>query len=274
MPIFKSTMFFEGRAHGWSETWWQNETETDYNRPMDNLKALAKKRAKLMGDECIITGLRVSREDELGESFLEYVTYKGVLQQPTAAHDLAVLLSVRDGTNKRKKHTFLRGFWDAVEVKNGRYLKNFPDWKDAMADFRNELTGEGKGGIWGWWGVNVKHKRFLATFTVDADDRITFGYDANYFAPALIGKFLELSVKGINGKSSMNRKYIVQVLGETAAITKDAYATVSRRFGGESTYVTKDYVQIKGASDQKITRRAVGSPLLESRGRARAKPHG
>lgn len=273
MPVYKSTMFFTGRSHDWTESWWQNESETDYTRPMDNLQALAAKRAKLLGKQCSIKALRVSREDEIGESYLKYVTMKGNAQEDAAEQDVAVLLTARDGLNKKRKHAFLRGVWDNVESEHGVYKRNYAGWKDAMTEFINTLTADGKGGLWGWYGVNTKDTAKITGYVVGADNRLTFTIvGTGLFTDLPATKKFSVRVSGINGRSGMNGVYVVNPITAFTCVTTQPYRSVPYSFGGVMTMNFPTFIQIKGASDQKITERKVGAPLLESHGHRRKTP--
>jgi hypothetical protein len=272
MPIFKSTMKFSGRKHGWTETWWQSVTDTDYQQAMDNLFNLAAKRAELLGEQCVIDGLVVSREDELGEGFLRYVNLPGVVQHPAAEQDVAVLFTARDQLNKKRKHTYLRGVWDEVETKNGLYLRDTAIWKDSMTAFKKTITGTNKGGIWGWWGITAKVKKNLTGYIVGADNRITFTAEAGAFQVGDVGTYRALRMAGINGKSGMNGVYVCKILTETTCVSKFPYRTVPYVLGGTVQDQTKGFIQCWGASDQRTTTRHVGAPLLESHGHRKAIP--
>lgn len=271
MPIYKTVLSFEGRKHGWKEGWWQNNTDTDYRSAIDAGKVLASKRAKLLGSQCKIIAVEVSREDETGEGLLEYVTYKGVGQRDAAHQDVGVLLTCRDALNKKRKHSFLRGIWDDVETEHGDYKKNLAVWKDNMKEFKDELTGAGQGGLWGWYGAVTKVKRFVSAITFDANNRMTLTYDEDYFAVGQIGKRIQIRMKGYNGKSGMNGTHIVTVMGERSAVTPEGIRHVPYLFGAETSWVGKDFIQIRSATDSRTTRRAAGSPLLDTAGRAKAK---
>lgn len=274
MPIYKCTMVFLGRKHGWTESWWQSNSETDYQNPMDQLQSLADKRAKLLGQECKIEALRVSLEGTAGDGFLKYVNIPGVAQKSAAEHDVAVLVTVRNQLNTRRKHAFLRGIWDDAEAANGDYIKDLAGWKDNMSTFLKSLTATAQTAQqWGWYGVDVKTKKNVTGYTVDANNRVTFTVADPIFDPLDVNKMKSLRLTGLNGKSSMNGVYVCQVLSTTTCITRFPYKTVPYKFGGTMQDVTKTFIKIYGADDQRITSRKVGSPLLASRGHAKGMPH-
>ncbi len=268
--VFKCTMFFDGRTHGWSESWWLNQASLDYDGAMSNLMSLAKVRSKLLGKECSIKGLRVSMQDVRGDSYLEYVTYKGNYQEPAAEPDAAILFSVRDETRKRFKHTFLRGFWDSVETNNGEYLKNVPAWKALMDDYKAFF--EGQFVQWGWWGVDVPLVAAVVGYTSDLNNRLTFNFGAPIFPAATFGTHQRVRLTGVNGRSNLNGVHVVVPLNAQTAITYLPISSVPYQFGGKATFSTYKFFDANHAGDQRITTRKVGAFFLESVGHASRRP--
>lgn len=268
--LFKATMFLEGKEHGWTESYWTLWPTNDYLDVMANLKTLAKARAALLGKECFIKALRVSQETVKGDSYLLYVNYNGDLQQPAAEPDAAVLFRIRNQDFSRAHNSFLRGFWDVVETNNGEYLSAMPAWAAVMKDFKAYFTGPKA--LWGWYGVDAPVKADLLNYAVDVEQRITFTFKANLFPAPLIGKRTVVRLAGINGKSNLNGQQVVDVLSQTSAITFAPIANVPYQFGGRGTWSGKVFIKSWSAVDERVTTRKVGAPLLESHGRAKARP--
>ena len=69
MPVFKGTMIFSGPQHGWTESWWTNWPNNDYNAVMANLQKVAIRRNEMLSNQTNLIGLRVSIEGLKNDGF-------------------------------------------------------------------------------------------------------------------------------------------------------------------------------------------------------------
>lgn len=269
--VFKCTMIMEGREHGWTESYWISSTELNYAAVMREFNKLADKRSKLLGNPCYIKGLRVSRQDETGEGLLtqDDLPAPDPEAKSAAQDNVALLIRVGDIVNKKRKHIFLRGIWDDVEGGNGEYIRNFEGWQPKVKAFVAHLTDLKR--KWGWWGVTDKTTVPLAGYTVGADQRLTFTAIAPVFPVPTFGKRSQIRLSGVNGRSKVNGLQVVDIIDATHAVTYLPVANVPYVFGGRVTFNFYGFIQAFGAQDMRITTRKSGAPLLESRGRLKAK---
>jgi hypothetical protein len=270
MPdIFKSTMFFEGPAHGWTETYWQSQGTNDYDAAMASLQSLAQVRRTLLGEETRIKAVRVSLEAIKGDGWLVYKNFNGIKQEPAAEPDAAILFTLKDITLGRTKNVFLRGFWDSVESNAGDYKKNLAAWKTNMDIFKAFFA---PGTVWGWWGKAVTTKVVVTGYTVTATQQLLFTTAGDLFPAPTFGTRQQVRLAGINGRSNLNGLQVVDVIDATHFKTYLPISNVPYQFGGTAAYQTKEFIKATRADDKRITTRKVGSPLLESVGHVKVRP--
>jgi hypothetical protein len=121
MPArWKYTLIFEGRGHGWSETFYVENDTDDFPTVYAALANIAPKRAPLLGAECRIKGDRLA----------EVISTTGVVQKRvsqvrrlnlagTQAHsadqtNTSLLATWITGDQKSKRLAFMGGVWDDV----------------------------------------------------------------------------------------------------------------------------------------------------------------
>ena len=275
--IQKVTLFFEGRQHGWTESYWFASASGLHTGTFDPTRALCKARAQLLGSECKIKAFRISTEGTGPDALLKYEEFitaplkggsVGAPVFPSAAEE-DVALQVRFENSERNAHklTFLRGIWDAVETRHGKYTP-FDEWNKRFALYRALLVDE----PWGWWGVQSKVKKPLVSAVQGADDIVTFTTLGDLFAAGEIGTRGSLRISGVNeGHSVLNSVHLVQATATNGAKTLKRLAIGHNVVGGMVSRVTKGFIKFASCDDQKIVERKAGAPLLESRGRQRAR---
>jgi hypothetical protein len=267
MATHKVTWFFEGRERGWTESLFY-VTGLGHQQTLEHAKILAIRRVDLLGVECKIKATRVSTEGSGPDALLDYEEFKPGSQEPAAHPDIGVLIRCNNVDDHRWKHIFLRGVWDRIEDNNGDYKRKFKPWVPLMSAYLAEL----KNGNWCWMGVENTPKVKVTGYTVGADDRITYNFAGDVFPDALVGKNSHVRISGVNGKSRANGLFPVEVITKSSATTVKPHAVGAYRFGGFGVYSTLTPIGIAKAVDQKCCERKAGAPLLESPGRAKAKP--
>lgn len=279
MPtVFKSTMIFEGRAHGWSETWWQERTSNSYFAAMVQLESLAIARAALLADPCRIIGLRVSIEGIAYDAYSVGANLTGPTQSSADEPDAAILLRGRDLAAKRFKNCYLRGHPDVVDERFGVYVPAAaPGFPAAMAAYRDTLAGVAS--VWGWWGtVNTGRAWRLITgiAQVPNTDLITITTFGNLVPPELVGRTTVVRGSGINkpGKSILNSQMVVTVVGVNQFTTTTPYGILPWLGNGRLNWNDHEFIKLGSVSDLRIVTRRVGAPLLSSRGHARRRAKG
>jgi hypothetical protein len=273
MGVFKSTIFFDIRAHGWTETYWQSLADNNFGQAMSNLTDLARARALVLGQEASIKAIRISLEGTNNDGWLQYLPLKGVLQQTCADQDLGVLCTMKDITLQRTKNVWIKGFWDAVEDNAGTYIRNLAGWQKAFAPFL-AFFGAPKNITWGWWGTDytTKASANLVGYVASASSIVTFTFAADIFPLGLVGTTQQIRLSGVNGKSKLNGTQTVVIDSTRTCHTYQPLAVVPYSFGGKGSWASKTFVLSSFIFDQKISERKTGAPLLEEHGRAKRKP--
>lgn len=284
MALFKVTYIFEGPAKGWTESYVLNGVGTDHTKQVPAVVTLAKARVKLLAEPCFIKGYRISLEGTGPDALLSYDKYAPQkVALPTgdvvgldkaADPDQAVLIRCSNATQSKHRFIYLRGVPDFQEQNYGEYQKDGKVWRKLMDSFFGILTG----GPWGWMGVDdVNSVKKVPVLNVEqnANGTASFTFQANLFPITLpANAIVKIRVSGINKGSPSNGVHIVYAKQRDLAVTVNALATGKYLFGGRASYTPLTFIPIEHAEDQKVVTREAGAPLLQSRGRAKARPRG
>lgn len=277
----KVTFFFEGRGRGWTESLHYASPDDDYMRTTADANKLAVLRANLLGKECWIKAIRVSKEGTGPDAELTYVRYepKGlkvgvngneILKRGAAQPDVGLLLRCENAAHTQHKFLYLRGIWDEVENNHGEYTPT-ADWLAVLVPYFDEV----KGGNWGWWGVAVKAKQPLDDVARQANDQAVITTTVDLVPPEMVGKVTAVRISGVNaGRSNLNTTHVVRVMDRKTFKTTRVLAVANTVVDGSVAWWGKGYIDIANIKSQKIVTRECGAPLLESPGRQKARPRG
>jgi hypothetical protein len=279
VTIHKCTLFFEATTWGWSESYWYNSGTGTHVSTMGELKKLATARAQLLGNGAFVKARRVSTEGVGPDAYLVYDNItptfktdadgKGVVEE-LDHEDAAVLVRCNNADFRVHKHIFLRGIWDSIDINHGKYAPN-ASWNARMLRFLNALSA----GQWGWWGVtNRLPKVPMTTYAPIASGQVRITFQEAVFPANTIDKKVKVRISGVNGKSVLNGEQLVVPESMTSCVTLKPLGVTPYRFGGYGSYAEYGFIGISSAEDQKIVERKAGAPLLQSRGRQRARARG
>lgn len=273
MPFFKVTFFFRANQRGWTESWWREDANTDLKHIVQVGSTIAELRAQFLGNGAEIFAIRASNEDVKNDSFLLYEVFKPPENTIDLADlDIAILSRAHNPDHTRWKNTFLRGFWDSIEVQGGKFIgkgnaaftKAFDAWATALADR-----------FWAWKGRTKGAEADITGYTVENTGQVTVTVAANLFAGVAVGSFITVRIRGVNGgKSKLNGSQIVQVVSATQARTQKPLAVFPWVFGGIVQRGSTGFVDIVGVQAQRIVPRKSGAPLLDTPGRLKARARG
>lgn len=271
MAFKKATLVFAGRQCGWTESYYQNTNES-HETVIHKAFDLARDRIKLLGKECSIKAIRVATEGAPNDGVLRYANdLNGMSQEPADEQDVALMVRCENAEHTKWKLIYLRGIWDRVATNHGQYVgRAIEAWKGHITDFFGRLVND----AWGWVGSTPANLGLVKTLTISQEDCLQYTLHANAFTvdEVTARKKLKIRVSGVNGKSTANGSHVVRVIAQDKVETITPLAVAKYRFGGVVKGYTYDFIDIAQAFDQKIVTRECGAPLLESRGRARAKP--
>lgn len=279
--VHKVTWFFKGRTFGWTESLWFLSQSGNLVDTFAAAQIVAAVRADLLGIEASIFAIRCSQQNAGPDAILRYVNFtptfkgatNGVPAQPVescAMEDTALLVRCENGQDTKWKQIFMRGIWDNVETTLGVYQPLYGDWQRRITAYFNKVQNRN----WGWVGVSAKTAKIdLAGYVINSDNTVTFTVKAPIIPNTIPnGSHVIVRLAGINGKSTLNGQQVVVVNSATTFTLVRPIAAVPYRTGGTATLNTYDFIGIATMIDQKIVERKVGAPLLQSRGRQRAKP--
>lgn len=269
----KVTFIFEGGPKGWTESFVKGNSDA-HEVVMESAKDLATARALLLGANCRIKAIRVGTEGADNDAMLEYLTeakYRGNPQKPAAQPDVALMIRCENAAHTRRKMIFLRGIWDEVENDHGQYVgRANADWKFKIDSYLNWLKANG----WGWM-RSVKAQLGLVKSVARGDeDTAIVTLRAPTFNQGQVdnSEVIHVRISKVNGKSTLNGAHVAVVTALDKFETISPVAFGRYRSGGYVSTYTYEQTDIHTAVDTKIVTRECGAPLLESRGRAKARP--
>lgn len=271
--IVKATLFFETAAYGWTESFFWSILSNDLTPQMASLQVIAQKRAALLGSNSFIKAERVSFETDQdgnpvkGDSFLQYIRYNGSIVPTSDDQDTAVLVTMRNLVAARRRNMYLRGIWDDVNGAGGFYLPTIAGWQSAFNSWVAAMLGRAAG----WMAVDQINRVGISGYTVDPDT----GYvqvTLSAAAPQIVaGGLQEVRIRGVNTKSPINGMQLIRGIDSTHFWLEKPLALIAYQFGGEVIFYSSHFEQAVTIDGQKIVTRRAGAPLLQSRGRSRAR---
>lgn len=283
MPLLKITNFFEGRSHGWTESYFAGFATNDLGSAYVNIALpIANDRAQLLGDPCYIKAIRVSveRNDDgttvLRDSYLQYVKIlpafgsAEVTRKLAADSDVALQVIWQNATNQLRKFIFLRGIWDDVETAGGEYVP-VGSWNGRLNNWRATLFAKSVG----WDSKPQFAKTIITNYATDAGNHITLTLAGAIFGNPPVGlpyPYTQVRISKLNNKSVLNGLLTVLPLSPNTCITVAPIAAGPFISPGTLTTYSHLFIPAANIRAQKIVTRKAGAPLLESRGRVRAKP--
>lgn len=279
MATWKYTLIFEGRSHGWSETYYFNTDSDDRATALTRVGPLPGKRAPLLGAECRVKGQRlVMWRNTAGIHTVRRGRATRLNLPGTQAHSAdqtnTSLLAVWTTADEQyTRNVFMGGAWDdlfpAPEVLNTAV--------GAWQSFWNQWVAACQTANVGWLNQQEEQRAKINSFAFDAESGlVTFTLAAPGLTWNPDDDAVRAQVTYPNIKSALEGTYLVQPIDATHAITikpRPALQTtlkgtmilrepVLRTIGipaGQQTPGT--IVPIIGVSRKR------GRPLLASRGR-------
>jgi len=274
VSICKATLFFQVNSFGWTESFFWSVPGNDLNPQMASLQVIAQKRAVLLGSQAFIKAERVSFEVNdaaqpvTGDSFLQYVRYNWASVPAADDPDTAVLVTMRNLVAERRRNMFLRGIYDDVNGQGGFYLPTVAGWQTAFNNWAAAMLARQAG----WMARHKVNIVPITGYTVDPDTgfvQVTLGAAA----PQLVAnETQQVRIRGVNVKSPLNGTQLIRAIDSTHFWLEKPLALIAYQFGGEVIFYSQAIEVATTIDAQKIVTRRAGAPLLQSRGRRRAKP--
>lgn len=279
-PIHCLAWFASDDGYGFSESHWILGPDDvgdllPFTLAFDDL--MSNKRRPMLAKDRVLEGIRISYTTSTGaiaSSPLWYSPPKSPAnQREGCSPGVAAKLRMGEATHTHFGDTYLRGFWDAVEV-DERLDFTTPAgvaWKALLDDYINTLVARGYG-FMGIDEVNTLRGR-ITGYTNDLQGFITFTVTPDFGAPLpAVGKVIPFRAARLNGsKSTLNRSCMVKVVGPTTVQT--TVPTAAGAFVSAGTFVipAKVFFPYTGSQYVKLAVRKPGRPFGRSPGRLKAK---
>lgn len=282
--LVKCSIFFQQDGKGWSESFLYKGLSEDLGVHADWLRDVITFRRKLMGENTKIHAYRVSFETDaagnpvVGDSLLRYVDRVGMSGQTSEDANTALLITQRNSTRKQRRNVFMRGIWDSIVENGGVYNVTLPAWvavyEPWISAMRQGRTGVKEGGAgWVHRSASTADRAVTGyTFTDDTRCVLTFA-PALVFAGQVKSGRQHVRVTGVNVASPLNGDLLVDVdIDGVHMTTVKPIAAKPFVSPGKVRFYEQGFTEALDYDGQKIVERRVGAPLLEQRGRSKAKP--
>lgn len=271
MGAIKVTFFFSANQRGWTESYYQQTDNIDLQIAWTQANDIAIQRAALLGKQAKIFAWRCSNEAEKNDAFLDYKDRVGV-SQDCADLDISIQARFENVNNTRYKFTFLRGFWDTIEVEGGRFTgKGSAAFTTAFSDWLAALRARS----YSW-----KTRRAtgpssdIQTYAQNTNGTVKITLKDVISPPAALNSKNLARISGVNKGSALNGQQLVQITGASEVTTVDRIAVFPYVSGGVVKLSDTGYSLIDFATPQKVVPRKSGAPLLATRGRRPARARG
>lgn len=278
--IAKCGIVFESNeGYGWTEIHFRDTLSETPNlqTELDLLDAkILPKRQPLLGQNCKITGTRVSfKRDGVVASQNRHTKaiLSGFPGEDAASQNDSLALPFFDSTGTRHKITHLRGFWDSVEA--GEVYR--PDlgvangWEVKLNAYKSALVGNG----YGWLSKSalLSVKGSVINYTTQLDGRILFQLAGVTGPMPAAGTDVMVKFSRLNkSRSVLNKLLPCTVEDAVSFITREPVAAGVFTGKGRFLISVGAFVGYAGMEVPSLGRRAMGAPLLHLAGRAKAKP--
>jgi len=276
MPVYRGTMIFNGRSHGWTESYTLDMASLNYVDAMNQLKDLADDRWPLLGKQTAITGLRISRMDRKNDGFTMNYQRGPTQGCDNDEPDACLVVQCHDQNFQRHKTTFLRGIPDDIDIQFGVFVSAPCNFEELFNNFVVQLRGIA--GQWGWWGrpLTGPVRADLQGYATVAGKVGTITFLTPLFAGQPPNAKVLVTFGGVNtpAKSTLNGQQVCIVDSDTTCHLAIPLAAFPWTHGGHGLFVPSEHVGIRGVTISRIGTRRVGAPLLASRGRQRARGRG
>ena len=273
MPLVKHTFYIQIGRHSFTEAWYRGNGSTNLQAEMPVAKALAEKRARLLGVPCSIYAIRISNIDNPKvQAYTEYVAFNNDGTFGAAASNVALNMEFRNGDGTQEKLVQLRGIKDDFEVFGGQEGTAFD------ADYNQRLQEYGGAIVslqYGWRASTSISKSALAYSTL-LSGQVKFLFPANFFTLDQVGKTLAVTISKCVSSKNLNGPLTALVNAQNEAVSIKPI-TVWPQEAGDTTMMqrnVRNFVQAVGGRVQRLGKRQAGQPSLQSRGRGRVRIRG
>lgn len=279
MPIrYKHTFIFSAPRKGWTESFYTQPTSTTVQLQMNLARQVAISRSYMLADGITVQAYRVQQVENGAGAPVKRI---GDLQQsepfagdkgPAAQVDLCVLFDMATQAKDFHRAAYAGGIPDAISADGGGYQPT-PAWVAAWQDWGAKMVAAG----YGWLSRVPSETAYPIASITQLDSGLvnyTFTGDPFAGASALPVRVRFSGIQTAVGKSNLNGDLSVIPTGANTAQSVGPVAVLPYLGGGVMRTFTKAFRQIDSIYPEKVVTRERGSPLLQSRGRRRARAKG
>lgn len=272
-------VFLSNEGYGWTEIHFRDTLSETPNlqTELDLLETkIVPKRRNILGQNCKITGIRVSfKRDGVVASQSRHLAAvaDGFPGQDGASQSDSLACPFFDSTGTRHKICHVRGFWDSVE--SGEVYR--PDlgaagaWQAKLDAWKTALVTNGYG--WMSKSAALSQKGNVINYTTQTDGRVLFQLAAVVGTMPAAGTDVLVKFSRLNkSRSVLNKLLPCTVDDAVTLITREPIAAGAFASKGRFQISVPAFVGYAGMEVPSLGKRAMGSPLLHSPGRAKAKP--
>lgn len=274
MPVFKLDLVFEANGRGWEETYYRNFPSPLFGDANTVASTLAQKRIALSGVPVVIKAYRVTdplTEGTQGQPFYfnPIVSAGGDAgangaSSPSAAINVGWLVNAIN----RQRRIWMRGVWDDA-ITNFGLLNNaaYATWYAKWLQYRTYVLQQ----AFGFLSTPRAGTRMRVTYSYAAGSSVpTFTFSGDFFDLAQVNTYQRVRFSKFNQKRSpLNREMVVWVTARNAADAAEAIAAGAQTNAGSAIrYGTPTFYTADNLGIERVGRRAPGSPLLHTPGRA------
>jgi len=271
----KITWEFAGIQTGWTETLYMEPLTATFAEAASAAQAMVPYRAKLLGIQTEIKAVRVQVvQDAAGTKVVRRGdNFQGInkagSEKPTNDPDVALECDFIDTTLTRHKTMFMRGIWNIITTDYGEY-KPTAEWNSAFDAWRIALIGFG----FGWLGRTPSAKVNITDVNQTADGFVEITTAGTPFAALPLGVPIQVNVNGVIGQgglSSINGTPLVKPTANNTCVTVKQQAILPYVSNGQLNTFSQVFIKTGQVSPEKIGDHKTGAPLLQPRGRRRAR---
>jgi hypothetical protein len=152
--LYKQTLMFETRGHGWSESMYFEQPTNDLATAQTFIATVKEKRALLLGKEASIKGERIALiRTDVGapvkrQAILTKVFLPGYSSESACESNISLQVQMSNSTRTKKKLIFLGQPWRAVFPDVDSFNKNYPGWGTQFQQWRAVLQEKKMGWLY------------------------------------------------------------------------------------------------------------------------------
>lgn len=269
MPLVRITLIFSGPDHGWSEGWYIDTVEDNYDAIFGLVAPVVQLRGALLGNLARVKAIRISNAElpgRVGNSYAVNYAGPGITKGLTGPAD-ALICHVANQNAQQVKNTFLRGAWNEV-IAEGPVYSPTAAWLTAFNLWRSAVLAA----QWGWRNSIISAPATITSYVKAANQVVTFQLSGNLFVGLPVGTRTSVRISRLNGRSTLNGMRKVIVLSDNSCKTAKPIGCGSFETEGQMYSYTYAFTRAYSLGIFRVGRRAQGAPLLASVGRSGVRP--